>query len=37
MNRYFPHTPDDISEMLARCGVRQLDDLYADGRGGVRL
>ena len=37
MNRYFPHTPDDISEMLARCGVRQLDDLYADVPESLRL
>ena len=27
---YFPHTEDDISEMLAKCGVSSLDDLYAD-------
>ena len=37
MNRYFPHTPDDISEMLAQCGVRQLDDLYADVPESLRL
>ena len=28
--KYFPHTPEDIEEMLARIGVKTLDDLYAD-------
>lgn len=37
MNRYFPHTPDDIQQMLARCGVRELDDLYADVPPELRL
>lgn len=27
---YFPHTEDDIRQMLERIGVRSLDDLYAD-------
>lgn len=27
---YFPHTEDDIKEMLQRIGVSSLDDLYAD-------
>ena len=27
---YFPHTDDDIKEMLQRIGVSSLDDLYAD-------
>jgi len=27
---YFPHTEDDIKQMLERCGVSDLDDLYAD-------
>ncbi len=27
---YFPHTADDIGEMLGRIGVKSLDDLYAD-------
>lgn len=30
MHRYFPHTPDDINAMLQRCGIKSLDDLYAD-------
>ena len=27
---YFPHTADDIRQMLERIGVRSLDDLYSD-------
>ena len=27
---YFPHTEDDIRQMLDRVGVRSLDDLYSD-------
>lgn len=27
---YFPHTEEDIREMLDRIGVRSLDDLYSD-------
>lgn len=27
---YFPHTDEDIREMLERVGVKTLDDLYAD-------
>lgn len=30
MHRYFPHTPEEISEMLKICGVDTLDDLYSD-------
>lgn len=29
-HRYFPHTPEDISDMLGKCGMESLDDLYAD-------
>jgi glycine dehydrogenase subunit 1 len=29
-HHYFPHTPDDVEQMLARCGMQSLDDLYAD-------
>lgn len=29
-HHYFPHTPDDVADMLARCGVDSLDGLYAD-------
>ena len=28
--KYFPHTEQDIKDMLARVGVKSLDDLYAD-------
>src|SRR5262245_27503413 len=28
--RYLPLTPDDRAEMLARIGVRHVDDLFAD-------
>jgi glycine dehydrogenase subunit 1 len=28
--RFVPHTPDDIREMLAAVGVREIDDLFAD-------
>lgn len=28
--KYFPHTPEDIKEMLSVCGVDSLDGLYAD-------
>ena len=27
--KYFPHTEDDLKEMLAKVGVKSLDDLYA--------
>jgi glycine dehydrogenase subunit 1 len=35
--KYFPHTPDDIATMLARCGVKDLDELYSDVPEEVRL
>ena len=28
--KYFPHTEQDINDMLARVGAKSLDDLYAD-------
>ena len=28
--KYFPHTPDDIRQMLEVIGVNSLDDLYAE-------
>ncbi|MCM1519922.1 MAG: aminomethyl-transferring glycine dehydrogenase subunit GcvPA [Lachnoclostridium sp.] len=37
MHRYFPHTPDDIRQMLERCGVNALSDLYADVPEELRL
>ena len=30
MFKYFPHTPDDIQQMLDVIGVKSLDDLYAE-------
>ena len=35
--KYFPHTRQDIDDMLARVGVKSLDDLYADVPASVRL
>lgn len=29
-HRYFPHTEEDVAAMLDTCGVKSLDDLYAD-------
>lgn len=37
MHRYFPHTPEDVTGMLSRCGVSRLDDLYADVPGELTL
>lgn len=34
---YFPHTPDDIKAMLDRCGMKSMDDLYADVPAELRL
>lgn len=28
--KYFPHTEEDIQEMLNKCGLKNLDDLYAE-------
>lgn len=30
MHRYFPHTAGEIEQMLARCGVSKIADLYSD-------
>ena len=30
MYKYFPHTPEDLEEMLAACGITSLEDLSAD-------
>lgn len=30
MHRYFPLTDSDVAQMLERCGVSSLDELYAD-------
>lgn len=37
MFKYFPHTADDIRQMLAAVGAGTVDDLYADVPAGVRL
>ena len=34
---YLPHTPEDISAMLERCGAARLDDLFSDIPGELRL
>lgn len=36
-HRYFPHTADDIDGMLAACGARTIDYLYADVPAALRL
>lgn len=30
MHKYLPHTEDNLQQMLERCGVTSLEDLYAD-------
>src|SRR5207245_9226912 len=35
--RYAPHTDDDVREMLERCGVAMLDDLFSTIPEPVRL
>lgn len=37
MNKYIPHTPDDIRQMLDKIGVNSIDDLFADIPASVRL
>ena len=37
MNKYIPHTPDDIRQMLDKIGVNSLDDLFADIPESVRF
>lgn len=37
MNQYLPHTAGDIDAMLASCGLKSLDDLYADVPAELRL
>jgi glycine dehydrogenase subunit 1 len=37
MNKYIPHTPDDIRQMLDKIGVNSIDDLFADIPESVRL
>ena len=35
--KYFPHTEQDLHEMLNRVGIKSLDDLYADVPESIRL
>ena len=35
--KYFPHTEEDIREMLAQIGVGSLEDLYADVPEAIRF
>lgn len=37
MFKYFPHTKDEIAEMLAACKLSSLDDLFTDVPEGVKL
>lgn len=37
MFKYFPHTEEDIQQMLEKIGVKSLDDLYADVPESVKL
>lgn len=37
LHRYLPHTSEDISEMLAACGMESLDGLYSDVPDGLLL
>ncbi len=37
MNKYIPHTPDDIRQMLEKIGVSSIDDLFTDIPASVRL
>jgi glycine dehydrogenase subunit 1 len=36
-HRYFPHTQADLADMLERCGVRSIEELYADVPQQLRL
>ena len=35
--KFFPHTEEDIRQMLDKIGAKSLDDLYADVPESVRL
>lgn len=30
LHRYLPHTTEDITAMLDKCGMKSLDELYSD-------
>ncbi len=34
--KFFPHTPDDIQQMLKKIGVKSVDELYADVPDSIR-
>ncbi len=37
MYKYFPHTSDDLKDMMAKVGIKSLDDLYAQIPEGIRF
>lgn len=37
MFKYFPHTEEEIQEMLQTCGMKSLDDLYAEVPESIRF
>ena len=37
MYKYFPHTEEDLQAMMAKVGVKSLDDLYAQIPDGIRF
>lgn len=37
MYKYFPHTDEDIRQMLERCGMKTMDDLYAEIPDSIRF
>jgi glycine dehydrogenase subunit 1 len=37
MNRYIPHTPDDVSRLLAAIGAKSVEDLFASVPAPLRL
>ena len=37
LHKYFPHTKEDIDEMLGKIGVKSFDDLYSDVPEAVRF
>ena len=36
-HKYFPHTDDDLRQMLDKVGVKSLDDLYAEVPESIRF
>jgi len=37
MYKYFPHTDEDIRQMLERCGMKTMDDLYTEIPDSIRF